>query len=258
MREWRLLTVLNQWDYRILSNHSNYHHCSLGKITVELFKKPTAEAEAAASDYVDIVTFDGAKSTTYTFHDLNDPVMGGLSKSTFTVDKTGGFAVFNGTVAVVPSLKAPGFCNAETLNPFAKFADASGKTHLWIKARTTTPNYPGYKVSLAADTFNPQFKSFKANFDLKGNDGKTFEWVGIPFVPGFSNDWSAFTGDCDTKDPNGGKQHVCCKTGKEDVCMTEKNKKDFSQVGFWTEGHAADFHIEIERIGAGGATAPAL
>lgn len=50
------------------------HNHSLGKITVELFKKPAAEAEAAASDYVDIVTFDGTKSTSYTFHDLNDPV----------------------------------------------------------------------------------------------------------------------------------------------------------------------------------------
>ena len=46
----------------------------------------------------------------------NDPVMGGQSKSTFVVGKDGAGAanvgLFAGDVAIVPSLKAPGFCNA--------------------------------------------------------------------------------------------------------------------------------------------------
>ena len=35
---------------------------------------------------VDLVTFDGAKDTTYHWKDLNDPVMGGESSSTWTID----------------------------------------------------------------------------------------------------------------------------------------------------------------------------
>ena len=41
-----------------------------------------------------------------------DPVMGGKSSSTFTVERNLG--VFAGVVRIVPSLKAAGFCNAQT------------------------------------------------------------------------------------------------------------------------------------------------
>lgn len=39
----------------------------------------------------------------YTWFVVNDPVMGGRSKSTFT--DVNGVGIFNGTVAIVPSLK---------------------------------------------------------------------------------------------------------------------------------------------------------
>ena len=72
-----------------------------------------------------LVTFDGS-GTDRQWHKTDDPVMGGKSKSTFTVQD--GAAMFAGTCAIVPSLKAPGFCNVGTdhslLRP-AKFADAS-------------------------------------------------------------------------------------------------------------------------------------
>ena len=52
--------------------------------------------------------------------------MGGVSTSTWKIDtaKTKS-AIWNGQVRIVPSLKAPGFCNAETTNWFAKFNDVS-------------------------------------------------------------------------------------------------------------------------------------
>ncbi len=176
--------------------------------------------------------------------------------STFTVKD--GMGIFNGTVAIVPKLKAPGFCNAQTDllqgKPLhlhvAKFNDASAFTHLVLTVRTTTPSYKGYKVSFAADTLNPQFRSFKANFVVP--KGSEWQRVAIPFDK-FSKDWSAFTGDCDTVDPprGGSRKHVCCTPETSDVCPTPSNLKHIMQVGIWTEGHAGDFHLEIKSVGAG-------
>jgi len=68
--------------------------------------------KAEASD-VSLVTFDGAKeATTRTWKQQNDPVMGGKSSGTFSI--TDGVGVMDGTVAIVPSLSAPGFIQAFT------------------------------------------------------------------------------------------------------------------------------------------------
>jgi hypothetical protein len=178
---------------------------------------------------------------------MNDPVMGGQSYSNYSIDKDSGIAKWIGEVKIVPSLSAPGFCNFETQNPLAsKFNDASPYTHLEIRIRSFE-QYSGYKVSFAADTLNPQFKSFKAPFNVTG-DGNWYT-VAIPFSE-FSNDWSPYTGDCFTKDPTG-KQHVCCTSASTDVCPTTKNLKDIEQLGIWMEGSAGKFHVEIEWVRAG-------
>jgi|EP00505_MAST-04D_sp_SCG-Rhode-Island_P003259 peptide methionine sulfoxide reductase MsrB len=206
---------------------------------------------ASAEQVTKLVTFDGATGTTYKWKDLNDPVMGGQSVSTWHIDadksKT---AVWDGEVKIVPSLKAPGFCNAETTNWFAKFADVSAYTHLLLHVRTRTPDYRGYKVSFSADTLNVQFHSFKAMFNI--SQANVWETVSVPFEQ-FSNDWSAYTGRCDTKDPTG-KQHHCCSPEHPEVCPTKKNLRDISEVGLWTEGVAGKFHLEIAWIGAGNVT----
>lgn len=201
-------------------------------------------------DYADLVTFDKAETTSFGWKDMNDPVMGGLSTSTFKVDEVNHKAVFNGTVAVVPSLKAPGFCNAETTaGYFTKFTDVSKFTHFIAVVRTSTPQYAGFKVSFAADVIIRQFYSYKANFPALA-DTEDWQVVAIPFS-GFSNDWSSYTGDCDTKDPNSrATQHHCCDADHPDVCPTAKNLRDISQIGLWTEGHAGNFHLEIQRLGA--------
>lgn len=231
----------------------------LGKVHLELKSISATQCDSSfatagrkvatvvsSNDYqVDLVTFGESDKTYRKWRDMNDPVMGGLSTSTFLINN--GVAVFNGTVQIVPSLKAPGFCNAETELSFKKYEDLSAYSHLMLKVRSDTPDYKGFKVSFAADTLNPQFHSFKANYDVPA--GSDWSYVAIPFTD-FSNDWSPYTGDCDTKDPTG-KQHYCCSSDHPDVCVTSKNLKDIIQVGLWTEGAQGDFHLEIERIGAG-------
>lgn len=197
-----------------------------------------------------LATFDNAQGTTWTWEALNDPVMGGLSTSSYKINETAHTIVWDGIVRIVPSLKAPGFCNLETTNGItARANDASPYTHLLIRARTSTPEYAGFKFSFAADTLNRQFKSYKGNFNLT-----TTEWttVAIPFNQ-FSNDWSPYTGNCFTKDPTG-LQHKCCSPQYPEVCPTKKNLKDMSELGIWTEGAAGTFHLEVLWIGAGNVT----
>lgn len=206
--------------------------------------------EEESNDMVNLITFDGDKHSSTTWSLTNDPVMGGQSKSTFTISDTK-TAIFDGHCAIVPKLKAPGFCNAKSKLMdglhFRKLPDISAFSHLVLKVRSSTPEYKGFKVSLAADTWNPQFDSYKANFMVPAGDD--FQLVAIPWEK-FSNDWSAYTGDCDTTDPRG-KVHHCCDKDHPDVCISKKNLSDINQVGLWAEGHEGQFHLEIESISGG-------
>lgn len=192
-------------------------------------------AVVSAADYVDLVTFDGNKDTTSRRWILtNDPVMGGVSNSTWTVDDTNQEGLWVGGVEIVPSLQAPGFCNL--MSAKQQWPDASGFTHLIVRAKSTIP-YKGFKASFGADTLNLQFKCFKADFTMES----TGDWedIYIPFNE-FSNDWSSYTGEPITKcsdDPS--------------VCPTEKNLQDIEQIGLWMEGAEGDFHFELKYIRAG-------
>jgi len=199
-----------------------------------------------------LATFDGS-STSFEWSDQNDPVMGGKSTSSFHVEA--GAGVFNGTCAIVPSLKAPGFCKISSQSS-EMLQDASAHINgsLQLRVRSSTPDYKGFKVAFAAKGiprtgFIPG--SFKAGFELKN----TAEWqlVSVPFDT-FSSDWSAFTGRCDTKDPSSfgreGKQHHCCTAEHPEVCPTADFLSKITDVQVWAEGVVGDFHLEIQAIQA--------
>jgi len=143
----------------------------------------------AQGPFVNLLTFDGHPGTTAKRWQLtNDPVMGGVSFSTWAVNETVQLGIWNGTVKIVPSLNAPGFCNIMTNT--GTWPSAAGFDQLEFRVRSTQP-YKGYKVSFAANTLNPQFDCFKADFTM----ANTGEWedIVVPFN-GFSNDWSKYTG----------------------------------------------------------------
>lgn len=208
-----------------------------------LFLAALGASALPAADHVILNSWDASKGPTHRWLELNDPVMGGQSTATFTTDQN--YGIFNGTARIVPSLQAPGFCNAETL-PFQTFPSAQGYDKIFIVARTNTPEYAGFKLSWAGRTFNPQFDSFKTRFTVSSSE---WEVVEIPLSQ-FSKDWSSFTGDCFTKDPNG-KQHFCCSAEHPENCATDKDLGEISQLGIWAEGYAGDFHLEVLAIGAG-------
>merc|ERR1719182_1052697 len=174
--------------------------------------------------------------------------MGGQSHSTLKINN--GIAVWDGETKIVPKLHAPGFCNVKSTSGGGVLRianDASPFTRMPLRVRSTI-KYTGFKVSFAADTWNPTFKSFKSDFTVQRNDG-VWHTVAVPFEK-FSNDWSQYTGRCDTTDPNG-KKHKCCSAEHPEVCPTKSNLKHISQLGIWAEGVAGKFHLEVKWIRAG-------
>lgn len=210
---------------------------------------------SAISTELKLATFDGAKGTTASWRDLNDPVMGGASTSSFKItdDKTG---VFNGTCAIVGFLKAPGFAK---IVGSSDYADITGYDSIALRVKSSTPTYQGFKVAFAAPGIPKTSifggSSYKAGFNLTGAD---WQLVQIPFTQ-FSYDWSGYTGRCDTKDPasafSKGVQHYCCsqsglQPSKPEVCVDTKFLSKINSLEVWAEGKEGHFNIEIDWIGA--------
>merc|ERR1712032_709528 len=75
-----------------------------------------------------LATFDSAEeSTTHTWRQQNDPVMGGASSGTFSIED--GVGIMEGTVANIPRLGVPGFIKVQTTDSKG-WPDVSGCTGL--------------------------------------------------------------------------------------------------------------------------------
>jgi len=122
---------------------------------------------------------------------MNDPVMGGKSTGTFNIKNNVG--VFDGVVADVPSLKAPGFIKFEASK--SEFPDISNCKSIQLVARSLT-DYKGYSV-----TFGTQWaylecgdfyaSGYKAPFEIPKSE--TYSTIEMPFE-NFSSCWSGSTG----------------------------------------------------------------
>lgn len=219
-----------------------------------------APAKAYSAPTVKLLTFDGEPATKHDVQNMDDPVMGGASASTFEVSN--GACKFSGHCAIVPFLKAPGFCKLSTVRPFyhaaPKFADASSCIDgaLLIEVRSSTPQYEGFKVAFGAkNATRPRPgrgvhhapPSFKAPFRVPA--GSEYSIVRVPFSS-FSVDWSEYTGACDTKDPTG-EQHTCCGPAHPEVCPTAAHLAAITSLELWAEGVEGQFALDVKSIAAG-------
>ena len=182
--------------------------------------------------------------------------MGGQSIATFSIKD--GVGVFNGTCAIVPSLKAPGFCSAQTKAPtfgHDAFPDASSALAggLVVEASSSTPEFQGFKVAFSAkdvpsSSIYTHPGSFKAGFNMTGTAPQK---VFVPFSE-FSWDWSPYTGRCDTKDPTG-TQHHCCDGAGGKYCPTAAYLASITNLQIWAEGAEGNFHLEVKSVEAAAA-----
>jgi hypothetical protein len=192
-----------------------------------------------------LVTFDGAEGTTFTFQELNDPVMGGKSTGTWSLGD--GFGIIDGEVVDVPSLSAPGFIKAQATGSFpdvSEFIDGS----LVLTVRTTNAEYEGYRVSIVSGAASPSFSCsaggslpfsrgcYKQKFSVPAGDD--FADVKIPFNT-FSDKWSSATGE----------QTTTC-ADDADVCITASKLAKLQMIEFWGEGASGKVHLEVKSVSA--------
>jgi len=212
---------------------------------------PSQLSSAAAPGQ--LVTFDGAKDTTFTFKALVDPVMGGKSTGTWSLGN--GFGILDGEVVDVPSLKAPGFIKAAADGKFpdiSAFIDGS----LVLSVRTSTPEYAGYRVTVVSGAHSTNFACagggglpfsrgcFKQKFSVPA--GGDFVDIKVPFNS-FSDKWSSATGE----------QTTTCAQDK-DVCLTAAKLAKIQRVEFWGEGADGKVHLEVQSVSAETATGERL
>jgi hypothetical protein len=176
----------------------------------------------------------------HAWQQMNDPVMGGRSTGTFTVQD--GVGIFEGEVVGIPFLHdAPGFIQVRTKKSKHDvfFPDVSSCSALQLVVKSSS-NYDGYRVSFgnAKPKGGKRYASgYKANMEVPTSD---FGNVVIPFGD-FTDFWDDATGDA---------IHTC----QEDhtYCPDEMTLKDMKIITIWAEGVAGKVSLEIQSISAVG------
>jgi len=205
------------------------------------------EVSQIATLNVPLVTFDGDVGTTFDFEAKNDPVMGGISIATFEINEEDSYAIFNGTVKIVPNLDFPGFCS---MIADGKFNDASGTIDggINLRVRSSYPEYLGFRMVFVGGAVSPYYSCiwggtvpfskgcFKSLFYVPPGD--EFVDVTIPFT-NFSDHWDPETGN-----------HISECSDNPNVCPTEFVIDNISLIQIAAEGVIGDFHLEVESISA--------
>merc|ERR1719454_270638 len=189
-------------------------------------------ANAAGSD-ITLAAFGADDAVTRTWKEQNDPVMGGKSSGKFTV--SGEVGTMEGTVADVPSLKAPGFIKATASGTYADVSSCTGIS-LEVQSTSNPDPYTGYRLSLGNDGSScGKFfaRGYKANFAAPSGNFGTVE---IPFEE-FTRCWDDATGDA-------------IKTCAEDssVCISSDRKQNLQSLSVWAEGKLGDVKLDIKSV----------
>lgn len=194
---------------------------------------------------------------TSTWEPRDDPVMGGGSKSNWSLEED--YGVWQGSVTNVSFLGAPGFCAVRTISLPSVDASAYIDGGLVLKVRSSTPEYTGFKLRFEGPSvprhvnqYGPptlpgsQLSPFKVPASLNGEWRSAF----LPFSS-FSYDHSDYTGKCDTVDPDG-YQHRCCSDAAPEVCPNSTQLETIDAFVINAEGVEGKFQMDIKEIVAVG------
>lgn len=196
-------------------------------------EKKTAMEKKASSQII----LEDFTAPAHTWTQANDPVMGGQSTGTFTIEN--GVGVFDGEVVDVPFLQAPGFIKViSDRTSKVPYADISMCTSLGIQVKETN-SYTGFRVSLGTKRAPLDVDFFSAGHKSSFSVAESTV-VTIPFSE-FSNAWDAATGDITTG---------CADDPR--LCLEEDVLTEIGQIQVWAEGVGGVVHLEIEKIYADG------
>lgn len=190
----------------------------------------------AEANNIILASFEGAEGSTHSWREQNDPVMGGKSTGTFTIENNLG--IFDGDVADVPFLHAPGFIKTTTTDS-KPFPDISSCMSIDLEVRATG-DYAGYRFSFGNATA-PGGKMFafgyKSHFVPHVGE---FATVSIP-LKNFTDFWDDATG-------------LPIKTCQDDstYCPDASTLRNLNTMSVWAEGVKGKVHLEIRSIQASG------
>lgn len=188
---------------------------------------------SASKTAADEIILESFQSPKHHWKQLNDPVMGGKSTGTFTVQN--GAGIFDGEVVNVPFLEAPGFIKVESTG-HVPYPDVSSCQALKLTIRSTE-QYEGYRVSFGhAHAPHGHTFAFGYKADLKISASENFQEIKIPFNM-FSDLWDDATGD----------QIKTCKEYPM-YCPDKGTLENMKTISIWAEGVAGKAHLEIQSI----------
>ena len=173
----------------------------------------------------------------------NDPVMGGVSYSNFTV--VDGLGVFAGEVKIVPFLHAPGTCQSEA----GQFAPVDCSDFDAIEIRLESfgalkqfqASWGGPYVPKPAGAPFYRKTAYKAMFNVTGTGA--LETLVVPMAA-FSSSYSTYTGGCTDHGA------VCCSPQHPEVCPSTKTKSAITDFGIDAQGTLGKFELRIKSIRA--------
>jgi len=192
-------------------------------------------------DCGEIIMLEDFASPKHEWAEMNDPVMGGKSTGTFSVDDSSHVGVFQGSVEIVSFLNAPGFIKAET-SKGESWPDASSCEGIQLSLKSSTPAYKGFRVSFGNKRPKGAFPytyGFKTDLVLDSTT-KDFQTVKLPFDH-FTDKWDAGSGDA----------VVTCAENNE-FCPQQEDKKSLYSIAVWGEGVEGKVDLEIQSIAAYG------
>jgi len=226
--------------------------------TTTLLLSLSVHCDAANDNMIMLEDFATApSSSSHTWKETNDPVMGGQSTGSFT--KENGIGHFVGHVAIVPFLQAPGFIKAETLKGEETWPDVSSCVGLEFAVESHN-NYSGFRVSFGKNRPKdamPYTYGYKANLKVASSTitSSSSSWsvsvvrdvsmIQIPFTK-FTDKWDAGTGDATTT----------CEED-EQYCPDEATLRDLYSISIMGEGVEGEVDLDLHSIQAYGCSSEA-
>lgn len=204
-----------------------------------------AMASAAAADETEIL-IESFADPTHAWTTMSDPVMGGLSTSSVAI--ADGVGRFEGEVAIVPFLHAPGFIQMLTSRgETGTYPDVSSCTSLRMNLMADLA-YDGYRVSFGTVHLPEGHHAYGYKADFAAPVGAYADVV-IPFTA-FSAKWNEGTGD----------QEVSCAENAA-YCPDAATLQNMATFAIWGEGKEGSVRLSVKSISAvgcsGDAPAPA-
>jgi hypothetical protein len=211
----------------------------MSKPMILLFALPLVLAARAPAGVTLFEFTDSSKPWQVT----DDPVMGGVSHSNFSV--VDGVGIWAGEVKIVPYLKAPGTCQSEAdkfekvdcsdfdaieINLVSKGALKQFQASWTGPFVPTPPHSPRYRRS-----------AYKAMFNVSGTG--ELETLVVPMTA-FTSSYSDYTGDCTDHGA------ICCSPQHPEVCPSPKTKSSITDVGIDAQGTVGKFELHIKSIRA--------